>query len=83
MLELKQNWNVSNSFSAVIYSGRKLRPWAISVYSRSKKFYPGSPGWYPSHCCRCERQEDPEQKQRLLLGARKGRESLEEVLMGK
>ena len=40
-------------------------------------------GWYPSHCCRCETQEDPEQKQRLLLGARKGRESLKEVLMGK
>ena len=29
MLELKQNWRMSNSFGAVILQWEKLRPWAI------------------------------------------------------
>ena len=29
MLELKQNWRMSNSFGEVILKWEKLRPWAI------------------------------------------------------
>lgn len=86
MVKLKWNQRMSSSFNPVIFTmgATETRSDDLCILvngpSRSSSLLSG---WGSFHCCKYDMQEGTEQKEGLVLEARKWRDKLEEGLMGK